>query len=316
MYRLPPPRAVAMAAIVAAVIVPDPVWASPGEDDPFADQWIDYDPGENAAKGYTNPDVVLGSPERFTGEGIFPGVVSAFNPAFGTNEILSIGRGGHVIVSFDTPVTDDPANPFGIDLLIFGNTGFIDANWPNGIVGGIFGDDGGFVEVSIDGVDWFPVKAVQADGLFPTIGYLDSGPYDDRPGSELTDFTLPVDPGLALGDFLGLNNDAIFDLYGGSGGGVGVDLAEVGLDAISFVRVFVPDEDAQNNVEIDAFSDVAPAYDPADLNMDGSVGVADFLILLGSWGRCPDPPAECPADLDGNGSVGVADLLILLGAWG
>ena len=304
-----------VAAIGAIMIILSPVLADPGGDDPYADEWIAYDPGENAAKGYTNPDVVRGSPERFTGEGIFPGVVSAFNPAFGTDEILSIGRGGHIIVSFDTPVTDDPANPFGLDLLIFGNTGFIDANWPNGVVGGLFGNDGGFIEVSIDGVDWFPVKAIQADGLFPTIGYLDSGPYDDQPGSELTDFTLPVDPSLALGDFLGLNNNETLDLYGGSGGGVGIDLAEVGLDAISFVRVFVPD-DAQGNVEIDAFSDVAPAFDPADLDMDGSVGVKDLLILLGSWGPCPDPPADCPADFDTSGDVGVKDLLFLLGAWG
>ncbi|MEE8153487.1 MAG: hypothetical protein V3T53_00840 [Phycisphaerales bacterium] len=315
MYRVSPHRAVAKAAIVAAMIGPGPAWASPGDDDPFADVVVDYVEGKNAAKGYTNPDVVLNSPERFTGEGIFPGVVSAFNPAFGIDEIVSIGRNGHLIVSFDTPVTDDPANPFGIDLLIFGNTGFIDANWPNGVVGGMFGNDGGFIEVSIDGVDWFPVKAVQADGLFPTIGYLDSGPYDDQPGSELTDFILPVDPSLALGNFLGLNNEEILELYGGSGGGVGVDLAAVGLDAISFVRVFVPD-DARTNVEIDAFSDVAPTFDPADLNMDGSVGAADLLILLVSWGPCPDPPADCPADLDGNGSVGAADLLILLAAWG
>ena len=304
-----------VAAIGAIMIILSPVLADPGGDDPYADEWIAYDPGENAAKGYTNPDVVLGSPERFTGEGIFPGVVSAFNPAFGTDEILSIGRGGYIIVSFDTPVTDDPANPFGLDLLIFGNTGFIDANLPNGVVGGIFGNDGGFIEVSIDGVDWIPVAGIQADGLFPTIGYLDSGPYDNRPGSKLTDFTLPVDPGLALGDFLGLNNNEILDLYGGSGGGVGIDLAEVGLDAISFVRVFVPD-DAPGNVEIDAFSDVAPAFDPADLDMDGSVGVKDLLILLGSWGPCPDPPADCPADFDTSGDVGVKDLLFLLGAWG
>ncbi len=96
---------------------------------------------------------------------------------------------------------------------------------------------------------------------------------------------------------------------------MGVDLAEVGLDAIIFVRVFVPD-DAQGNVEIDAFSDVAALYDPADLDMDGSVGVKDLLILLGSWGPCPDPPADCPADFDASGDVGVKDLLILLGAWG
>ncbi len=96
---------------------------------------------------------------------------------------------------------------------------------------------------------------------------------------------------------------------------MGVDLAEVGLDAISFVRVSVPD-DGKGNVEIDAFSDVTAFYHPADLNMDGSVGVKDLLILLGSWGPCPDLPADCPADFDGSGDVGVKDLLFLLGAWG
>lgn len=54
---------------------------------------------------------------------------------------------------------------------------------------------------------------------------------------------------------------------------------------------------------------------PADLDGDGSVGVADFLILLANWGPCP-PKGECTADLNGDGSVGVADLLILLANWG
>ena len=54
---------------------------------------------------------------------------------------------------------------------------------------------------------------------------------------------------------------------------------------------------------------------PADLNGDGEVGVADLLILLASWGECPQK-GGCPADIDENGSVGVADLLILLSQWG
>ena len=53
-----------------------------------------------------------------------------------------------------------------------------------------------------------------------------------------------------------------------------------------------------------------------DLNQDGRVGVADLLMLLASWGPCPDPPDPCPADLDGNGIVGVSDLLILFANWG
>ena len=53
-----------------------------------------------------------------------------------------------------------------------------------------------------------------------------------------------------------------------------------------------------------------------DLDGDGSVGVADFLNLLGNWGPCPDPPTTCPADLDGDGNVGVSDFLTLLDNWG
>jgi beta-glucanase (GH16 family) len=55
---------------------------------------------------------------------------------------------------------------------------------------------------------------------------------------------------------------------------------------------------------------------PADLNVDGIVGVGDFLALLGAWGPCPDEPAPCPGDLDGDDMVGVTDFLALLGAWG
>ncbi len=54
---------------------------------------------------------------------------------------------------------------------------------------------------------------------------------------------------------------------------------------------------------------------PGDLDGDGSVGVKDLLILLGSWGDCPDCK-NCPADLDVDCTVGVKDLLILLGNWG
>lgn len=52
-----------------------------------------------------------------------------------------------------------------------------------------------------------------------------------------------------------------------------------------------------------------------DLDADGSVGANDLLILLGSWGPCPDCN-DCPADLDGSCIVGAVDLLILLANWG
>ena len=62
-----------------------------------------------------------------------------------------------------------------------------------------------------------------------------------------------------------------------------------------------------------------PACCPADLDGDGVVGVKDLLILLGTWGACPncgDCGAQCVADLDCDCAVGVKDLLFLEGAWG
>ncbi len=53
-----------------------------------------------------------------------------------------------------------------------------------------------------------------------------------------------------------------------------------------------------------------------DLNSDGRVDATDLLILLGSWGACPRPPAQCPADLNRDGLVGTTDLLALLANWG
>ncbi len=56
---------------------------------------------------------------------------------------------------------------------------------------------------------------------------------------------------------------------------------------------------------------------PGDLDGDGHVGIADFLMLLASWGPCDPPcPPSCPADLDGDCDVGITDMLTLLASWG
>ena len=60
------------------------------------------------------------------------------------------------------------------------------------------------------------------------------------------------------------------------------------------------------------FSNACPF---GDLNGDGSVDVADLMIVLAEWGPCPPPPATCPADLNGDGAVNVPDLLIILANW-
>jgi len=51
------------------------------------------------------------------------------------------------------------------------------------------------------------------------------------------------------------------------------------------------------------------AFQPADFDGDGQVGINDFLFLLATWG-------EPAADLDGDCSTGINDFLLLLASWG
>ena len=55
-----------------------------------------------------------------------------------------------------------------------------------------------------------------------------------------------------------------------------------------------------------------------DVDGDGTVGILDFLLLIGAWGPCPQPcpPPNCLGDLDGDCEVGITDFLIVLGNWG
>ncbi|HMN97174.1 MAG TPA: hypothetical protein PKC43_11850 [Phycisphaerales bacterium] len=302
----------ARCALLAAAAALAANLAAAAPTSPFAAKVIAFAPGAGGAAGYDNPLAVLGEPTRFTGVGLFPSVVSPFSPAFLPGEILSIGVGGWIELAFEAPVIDDPSNPFGVDLILFGNTGFIDAAFPLGIVGGVFSDDGGVVEVSADGIAWHVVPGAVADGLMPTLGYLDSGPFDGTPGSIPSDFRKPLDPALALEDVLFLEYDELLDLYAGSGGGTGIDLASVGLAQAKYVRISVP-AGASRSIELDAIVGILFARaNAADLDGDGVVDGADLGILLGAWG---ETGPGLPADLDGNGTVDGADLGILLGAW-
>ncbi|MEM9084237.1 MAG: hypothetical protein AAGB34_11620, partial [Planctomycetota bacterium] len=76
---------------------------------------------------YSNPASALGRPTiDTTGDG-FAGPPSAAIPvvppyaAFRAHELVTIGGGGHLILELGTPATNDPDNPHGIDLIVFGN---------------------------------------------------------------------------------------------------------------------------------------------------------------------------------------------------
>jgi len=233
---------------------------------PWADGVVSYMQGTGVTNDFVtgnpfnDPLVALGEPTRFTSPDSFGGAVTPLNAPFRANEIVSIGRGGELVVRFNEPVVDHPANPFGVDLLVFGNA-FFTGNFfsnPAGTASGVAAE-GGLVEVSADGVNFFAVSG-DADGLFPTNGYADlTDPFATTPGAVPANFMLPVNPAF---DPIGKTYAEILAGYAGSGGGLGIDLAPTGLSSVSFVRITNPVA-GQSVPEIDAFADVAAVPEPA-----------------------------------------------------
>lgn len=248
---------------------------------PYASTMVSYTSGLVTNPLYTaSPHAALGAPERMTGE--FFGadsVVTPFNPAFGPDELIAVGGGGSLVLGFEQPIVNDPANPFGLDLIVFGNAGFADVNYPAGTTSpdaAMFGVGApASVFVSADGVDWRPLVG-SVDTLFPTLGYIDVlDPYALLPGDVAADFRLPVDPDFQAAD---LSFAALVAGYAGSGGGTGFDIGPTGLSSISFIK-FENHATFASAFEIDAVSDVAAIPAPA------SVLALTSLLLAGARRR-------------------------------
>lgn len=262
---------------LAVILVCGPVYNAANAGDPWADKVIRYVSGTGIVNDFVtgdpldDPTKALGEPTRFTSDPAnFGGAVTPFQSPFRGNEVVSLGNGGVLVLAFDEPVLDDPANPFGIDLLIFGNAFYFDDNYPQGVAGAA-ATENGTVEVSQDGVHFVLVPGIVPDGLFPTLGYVDlTEPFPAMAGSVLTDFTRPVNPTF---EPAGRTFADIIAGYDGAGGGAGVDLATVGLNQISFVRITNP-HGSGGTPEVDALADVAPLPEPA----------SEIFILIGWLG--------------------------------
>ncbi len=235
--------------------------------DPWADHVVSYLQGTGVGNDFVsgnpinNPLTALGEPTRFTSDPAnFGGPTTPFSSAYRDDEIVTIGAGGSLTLQFDEPVVDHPLNPFGIDLLVFGNA-FYSIDFGTFLATGALDDDGGQIEVSANGVDFFPVTG-SADGGFPTVGYLDvSEPFPLLDGALWSDFTKPVNPA-ALGSVAGMSTSQIIAAYDGSGGGLGVDISSSGLASISFIRFSNP-VGSLKTPEIDAVADVRAVPEPA-----------------------------------------------------
>jgi hypothetical protein len=243
--------------------------------DPWADIVVNYTAGTGAPAGYQDPSFALGKPTLFTSPQNFGSAVTPFAGSWAVGETVSLGAGGSLTLQFAEPVTNDPLNPFGLDLIVFGNA-FYSTNVSGLVIGGF--NEGGSVAVSANGVDFFNVSG-EADGLlFPANAYVDiTDPFATTPGLIEADFTRPVNPAF---DPLGKTFAQIIAGYEGSGGGLGIDIAPTGLSSISYVRISNP-IGATASPEIDAIADVASVPEPASLQLF----FAAALILLGKSAR-------------------------------
>lgn len=238
---------------IASVVSTSTLSAAPG------DKVISYNPGVGYTPNFTHPQVILGEPSRVNpfGEATDP-----FNPPYGTNQILSIGTGGSVVVRLHKPILNHPRNIDGLDFTIFGNSGFIITNefdlttfnWIGvpATDGSLFGESTGEtrVSVSFDGKRFYALHPAYAPSV-------DSFPPTDGAG----DFRIPVDPKLSAENFPGATLDDIRHLYDSSAGGASYDISwavdargrRVWLPMIRFIRIDVP----SGKAEIDGFSAVA-----------------------------------------------------------
>jgi hypothetical protein len=115
--------------------------SEPGAGDPFADDLVEFSPGEATVFGHDElPEIVLGPPG-------------------GTVDVASLGCEGTIVLEFEAPgIVDGP----GPDLIVFENAFSEDFPEP------------GEVSVSEDGLTWsvFPCEPISLDGcagVHPTL---------------------------------------------------------------------------------------------------------------------------------------------------
>lgn len=219
---------------------------SASADTVFASQAVSYASGANYATsyftgdGYTTSAAALGVPTGVTGYDGFWGtsVVSVFSPPSDTNQIVSIGEGGHLTVRFPQVVYVKPGLA---EIGVFANAGLVDSSYPSGVCASpaqTFSDNFAQIDVSANGLDWVGLGTLNLN--MPTNFYLNAGPYDaDAPASpQVADFGKPFSGGLS--SFGGKTYPQILTLLDGSAGGNWLDLSSTGLSQVEYVRFSMP----------------------------------------------------------------------------
>ncbi len=200
---------------------------------------------------YDDPTAVLGRPTlKFINAGTNAHRVKIVEAPFnvapdGSKLITEISSGGQITVNLGRKIYDDPNNPYGIDLIVYGNSFFTASGYSGGAVSDatdlnaavLNSAPGGhptLVSVSQDGTNWFAYNPVAA--LFPQNAYR----WDDANDAwtdEQMNPTKPLNPFIGTNNFAGQTVASALDQFSGAAGGTGFDLKASGLPWIQYVRV-------------------------------------------------------------------------------
>jgi hypothetical protein len=158
----------------------------------------------------------------------------------GSNVIAKIDNNGSATFLMGRKVYHNPANPYGIDLIVYGNSfyqasGFIDDDTDlDSTALKAAGGHPTIVSVSQDGASWYTFATTSV--LFPDDAYR----WDDDNHSwtgELMNPNKPLDPAISEASLVGGTAAAALDKFVGASGGTGYSLQASGLPWIQYVRI-------------------------------------------------------------------------------
>ncbi len=214
--------------------------------------------GIDPSSPYNDPTAVLNRPTLHFVDpyDFFPEVVTdrvsviddPYNVApDGSNVITEISDGGQITVKLGRKVYHDPNNPYGTDLIVYGNSFFDGLSGPIGsavsddtdlsavsLSSSLFFGHAVVVSVSEDNTNWYTYSNVKTN-------FLDAAYRWDDTNSSWTDEEMnpnkPINPYIYTNNFAGSSVAGAQDQFVGAAGGTSYNLAASGLPWIQYVRI-------------------------------------------------------------------------------
>jgi hypothetical protein len=218
----------------------------------FANAVVSSNLGNSASidPGYQDVSAAITPPQGYTGVSAgYPGVVTPFNPQFDSDQIVVVGQGGNIELSFPSPIL--PTS--GLDIGVYTNVGLNDADYPNGLAtepATLFSSpNSAIVKVSSDGNNWVALNGGNPITFdIPTDYYSNNAAFTSTPSNEVVapvgatvaDFGKPFAGTLA--DFSDEDYAGIETTLNGSAGGTWLSLGSSGLLAVNYIDFSVPSD--------------------------------------------------------------------------